>query len=186
MKICAACHADLPKDSYSRKQWKLDKCQRRCKVCTSGNREVQPIQKQDSDDQNTNEIIKKSDSICLENVEKISDEKLFKQPPPAEDCPICFLRLPTLQNILNSGTRYMSCCGKTICSGCVHAPVYDNQGNKVDNDKQNECPFCRIVAPKSNEEIIKRTMKRVEANDPIAIYNQGVFYRDGIRGYPQE
>ena len=25
------------------------------------------------------------------------DEELFKQPPPEEDCPICFLRIPTLK-----------------------------------------------------------------------------------------
>ena len=64
------------------------------------------------------------------------DEELFKQPPQLEgDCPICFLRMPTLA----SGYKYMSCCGKVICSGCIRAPLYDNQGNKVDNQK---CPFC--------------------------------------------
>ena len=56
----------MPKDSYSKKQWK-----------------------------NTNELIKSLDSImCLENVKKISDEELFKQRPPNDDCPICFL--PTI------------------------------------------------------------------------------------------
>ena len=49
------------------------------------------------------------------------DEKLFKQPPQPEDCPICFLLLPSI----NTGRRYKLCCGKDICSGCVHAPVYD-------------------------------------------------------------
>ena len=28
---------------------------------------------------------------------KNNDEELFKQPPPEEDCPICFLRIPTLK-----------------------------------------------------------------------------------------
>ena len=27
------------------------------------------------------------------------DKELFKQPPPAEDCPICFLRLPSLRAV---------------------------------------------------------------------------------------
>jgi len=59
---------------------------------------------------------------------ELRDEKLFKQPPPQYgDCPICFLRLP----LMNSGSRYQSCCGKVICSGCFHAPVYDNQGIKL-------------------------------------------------------
>ena len=33
---------------------------------------------------------------------------------------------------------------------------------------------------------MKRGMKRVELNDPIAIYNLGVCYRDGLYGYPQD
>ena len=28
----------------------------------------------------------------------ISDDELFKPPPPKEDCPICLLRLPTLES----------------------------------------------------------------------------------------
>ena len=118
----------------------------------------------------------------LRRAAELHDEKLFKQPPPPlEDCPICFLRMP----ILKSGKKYMTCCGKVICSGCAYAPVYDNQGNEVDEDKQNQCPFCRTLAPKSDEEIIERTMKRVEVNDPFAIYNQGNNYRDGKNGFKQ-
>jgi len=180
MKTCAACHANLPKDNYSKKQWKLD--QRRCKVCITNNREVQQQPIQDNNDQNTNEIVKALDSMYLENVDKkISDEDLFKQPPPLEDCPICFIRLPTLR----TGYRYMSCCGKEVCSGCFYAPVYDNQGNKVDNDKQNECPFCRTLAPKSDEEAVKRLKKRVEAGDAMAMHNLGNYYSDGEYGLPQ-
>ena len=38
-----------------------------------------------------------------------SNLALFAQPPPEHrDCPICFLRIPTLE----SGYRYKSCCGK--------------------------------------------------------------------------
>ena len=77
----------------------------------------------------------------------------------------------------------MLCCGKEICSGCHYAPVYDDQGNIVAKRK---CPFCRVPTAKSNEEIIKRTMKRVEMNDPIAIFNLGVYYSDGEYGYPQD
>ena len=46
-----------------------------------------------------------------------SDEDLFKQPPPREECPICMLPLP-----LDDGeTDYQACCGKVICCGCMHA-----------------------------------------------------------------
>ena len=179
MKICAACHEDLPKDSYSKKQWKLD--QRRCKICVANNREVQSIPpKLDDNDQNTNEIVKALDSMYLENVDKkISDEELFKQPPPLEDCPICFIRLP----ILDSGKNYNSCCGKMICCGCLHAPVYDDQGNEVDNEK---CPFCRTPWPTSDEEITERLTTRMEANDANAMFNLGVMYYRGTNYYPQD
>jgi len=181
MKICAACHTDLPKDSYSKKQWKLDESQRRCKVCTANNREVQPIPKQDNDNPNTTEIIKILDSVCLEDVEKISDEELIKQPPSQYgDCPICFLLLPA---VTGTGSRYYSCCGKIVCSGCSSAPVYDDQGNKVDNKK---CPFCRTPCSTSAEETIGRLKKRVKLGDPIAMYNLGWYYNDGRNGFPQD
>jgi len=77
----------------------------------------------------------------------------------------------------------MTCCGKEICSGCEYAPVYDHQGNQVDNKK---CPFCRTPDPTSVEEAVKRLKKRVEVRDAIAIYNLAVFYRDGTCGYPQD
>ena len=182
MKICAACHTDLPKESYSKKQWKLDIFQRRCKVCTAGNQEVQqPIPKHDNKDPpGTKAIIKYLDSKCMEYAgKKINDGELFKQPPPLEDCPICFLLMPSLA----SGWRYQTCCGKVICSGCIHAPVYDDQGNEVDNEK---CPFCRTPWPESDEEAIEREKMRVETGDPIAINNLGVYYRDGRHGYPQD
>jgi len=73
-----------------------------------------------------------------------------------------------------------------ICSGCIHAPVYDDQGNKVDINKQNECPFCRVVAPKSNKVSIERLKKRMEANDANAMRNVGCYYGNGRNGFPQD
>jgi len=48
----------------------------------------------------------------------------------------------------------------------IHAPVYDDQGNKVDNKK---CPFCRTPRPNTKEDAVERLKKRVEKEDPIAI-----------------
>lgn len=173
MKICAACHKDLPKQSYSKKQWKLD--QRRCKVCITNNREVQSIPTK----QHNNEIIKSLNSLCLKNIDrKISDEELFKQ-PPKEDCPICFVRIP----LLIKGSKYMACCGKEICNGCIHAPVYDNQGNIIAEEK---CPFCRTPRPNSEDELIERLTKRMKANDAKAMYNLGCCYSKGSRGKLQD
>ena len=179
MKICAACHTDLPKDSYSKKQWKLDECQRRCKVCTANNREVQPPPQQNDTNYDSG-LVKLLDSICLDDAAEISDEKLFAEPPSQYgDCPICFLRLPSLR----SGYRYMACCGKVLCSGCIYAPLYDDQGNKVDNRK---CPFCRTAYPKTEEEQIERCKVRMNAGDAFAIHGMGYNYQKGKYGFPRD
>ena len=117
--------------------------------------------------------------LAAERAAELHDVELFKQPPPEEDCPICFLLLPSFP----TGRTYMSCCGKVICNGCICAPLYDNQGNKINNKK---CPFCRTVAPKSDEEIIEEEKKRVEAGDAQAIHNLGWYHRDGEYGYSQD
>jgi len=114
---------------------------------------------------------------------ELHDIELFKPPPQLfGDCPICFVRLP----LLMTGSKYMTCCGKVICSGCIHAPLYDNQGNEVDNEKQNECPFCRTLAPKSDLELNRMRKKRVDLDDPLAIYGLGCYSREGTNGYAQD
>jgi len=109
---------------------------------------------------------------------ELHDIELFKQPPPKEDCPLCFLRIPALE----SGSRYYECCGKVICCGCVYAPVYDNQGNEVEK----KCPFCRSPASTSGKMTKERMMERVEANDPNAINTIGCNNRDGRYGFTQD
>ena len=88
------------------------------------------------------------------------DEELFKQPPAADDCPICEYRLPMLVN----GWRYMSCCGKVICSGCIHAPLYDNQGNKVDNKN---VLFVELRLLKQKKKQGKRKRKELRLMTPL-------------------
>ena len=102
------------------------------------------------------------------------EETLFIQPPPNEDCPICFLTLPTLE----TGQTYQPCCGKILCSGCIHAVQI------MDSDAK--CPFCRVPSPESDEELIERIMKRVEMDDAHAIHNLGCYYAEGIYSVPQD
>jgi len=117
---------------------------------------------------------------CKKRAAELHDEELFKQPPSQfEDCPICCLQMP----VLDTGSRYYTCCGKTICCGCIHAPRYDNRGNEVDNQY---CPFCRTSHPKTYEEITKQDEKRMDAGDVIAIYNRGCEFDSGECGLPQD
>ena len=106
---------------------------------------------------------------------ELHDEKLFKQPPPNKDCPICMLLLPSL----DTGSKNMSCCGKDICSGCIYAVVKRDGGVGL-------CPFCRTPAPTTNEKLIEQSKKRVEVDDATAIYNLGCCHVDGSHGLTQD
>ena len=117
---------------------------------------------------------------CERRVAELHDEVLFKEPPPEfGDCPICFLRMPTME----SGRKYMTCCGKMICSGCCHAFVYDNQGKIIAEEK---CPFCRTPLPTSGEEGVERLKKRMEVGDAYAFCMMGCLHDEGDYGVPQD
>ena len=114
---------------------------------------------------------------CKKHAAEIHEKALFRQ-PSLEDCPICFLRVPTLL----SGNRYEACCGKAICTGCIHAVAL----MRPDSHAIPKCPFCRTPAPTSAEEVIKRENKRIEVGDAQAIHNRACHYRDGRYGFPQD
>ena len=79
--------------------------------------------------------------------------------PPQEECPICMRVLP-LHPALES---YKACCGKTLCSGC-------NFQHRVKSGERSTCAFCRTAAPRSDEELLARLIKRVERKDPNALH----------------
>ena len=110
---------------------------------------------------------------CDRRVAELHDEKLFKQPPPEEDCPICFLLMPSLW----SGDKYMTCCGKLICSGCIYAGQMTVGGGL--------CPFCRTPTPTMDDQFMKHYEKRVELDDAHAIYDVACIYSEGKFGCPQ-
>ena len=72
--------------------------------------------------------------------------------------------------------------GKTICGGWVYSRIYSfrESGN---NEK---CPFCNADRSKTDEEIVEKIMKRVEANDATAIYVLGSYYNHGLYGLQQD
>jgi len=114
---------------------------------------------------------------CRKRAAELHDEELFKQPPPKEDCPICMERLPTIA----IGRTYMVCCGKEVCSGCSYAPVYDNQGNIVDN---RNCAFCRTPPPLRDR--LERYNTRLNMNDTQAICNLACYYNQGRYGLQRD
>jgi len=114
---------------------------------------------------------------CKKRAAELHDEKLFKQPPPLDDCPICMIRLPSLE----TGRMYMPCCGKTICIGCLHAFQ-----SRATSEKDYVCPFCRTPITSSEEEATKRMRERLNQNDAKGMYTFGAFYDRGQCGFPQD
>eukprot|EP00984_Skeletonema_dohrnii_P020442 scaffold9973_cov72-Skeletonema_dohrnii-CCMP3373.AAC.1 len=104
---------------------------------------------------------------CKKRVAELHDEILFKQPESSHwrDCPICCLPLP----IDPDKSTLMSCCCKLICDGCDCANVIREQDQKL----KHTCPFCRHPVPKSEEEFKRNILRRMKANDPVAIRQMG-------------
>jgi TPR repeat protein len=74
---------------------------------------------------------------------------------------------------------YYSCCGKSICKGCVYS--FHKSGNN-----NGKCPFCNADQGKTDEEAVEELMKRVEANDPGAIWLLAANYHHGLNGIQQD
>ena len=112
---------------------------------------------------------------CKKRAAELKDEILFKQPESTHlgDCSICCLPLPL------DPEKYClnSCCSKIICQGCNCANIQREHVGRL----QHICPFCRKSMP-NDEEINRRLMKRIEANDPVAMCHFGT-ERCKIRDY---
>ena len=103
----------------------------------------------------------------------ISDDLLFRDPPPREECSLCFM--PMLHSSCGKYMTYQPCCGKILCNGCWHAVCDEvKQGNMKD-----WCPFCRVPTTRNLEEIIQRFYDRMELNDPEAFYQIGLVNYNG-------
>ena len=111
----------------------------------------------------------KHKKACKERAAELRDEILFRQPESTHlgDCPICCLPLPLdLDKLV-----YMQCCSQTVCQGCNHA----NQLREMRGRLENKCAFCRAPLAKSEKEAERKNMDRVEANDPVAMYQLAFF-----------
>ena len=140
---------------------------------------------------------------CKLRAAELRDEALFKDPPPKEDCPICFSPMPvsliscvslpaatvssvpihdyaiTNKELAKEGMEEcFVCCGKSVCKGCIHS--CRESGTR-------KCPFCNAYrCSKTNEEMADEIMKRVEANDAASICLLANYYNHGLNGYQQD
>ncbi len=113
---------------------------------------------------------------CKKRAAELKDELLFKQPESAHlgDCPICFIpiSLATTEDEDVDEARYsvLTCCGKVVCIGCVHANIL----REIEERLPERCPFCRQLVPKTEAECLLNEMKRVKVNDPVALFYTGI------------
>ena len=105
---------------------------------------------------------------CKKRAAELRDELLFKQPESSHrgDCPICCLPL----QLDRSKSTMMTCCSKSICNGCNYA----NKMREIEGKRHPKCPFCRKPSPSTVEACDKMIMKRIEANDPVAMSRNGI------------
>ena len=115
----------------------------------------------------------KHKKACERRVAELHDEQLFKEVEP-EECPICMLPIP----IEDSASMFNSCCGKTICIGCIYA-IETSEGKDI-------CPFCRTPPPSSHEEGTKRIHKLMDNGNGEAYYLLAGYYAHGMHGLPQD
>ena len=111
---------------------------------------------------------------CKKRAAELRDELLFKQPESSHlgDCPICCLPIPM---DLDKHTM-LWCCSKLVCNGCICANIEREKEIRLIPS----CSFCRKNMLESSEECDKLMMKRVEANDPNAMWQQGeIEYDEG-------
>ena len=115
------------------------------------------------------------EAMCKERAAK--DEILFRQPESSHfgDCQICLLPI----SLDTDNSFMMSCCSKLVCNGCLYA----NMRREFEGRLQHACPFCRQPQPKTQAEADRNEMRRIEANDPVAMQQLGSKrYREGDYG----
>ena len=136
----------------------------------------------------SNSVSNSIDKI-VEDVGKLTvsdvDDKLFADPPPNEDCPICMLPIPFSTNHDHSSevsVAFQSCCGKMICTGCIVA--------SAERMKQGTlkiwCPYCRSPINWMSKGLIKRLEKRMKSKNADSFYCLGNRYYKGDLGLTKD
>ena len=113
---------------------------------------------------------------CKKRAAELYDERLFEEPPPPEDCPICMLPPHLYDN--STGMTFHACCGKKICSGCIYA--------MFESGAKDLCAFCRTPYAELNGEEVEKTKKLMEKGNADAFEHLAGYYAQGICGLPQD
>ena len=120
---------------------------------------------------------------CKKRAAELQDEELFKEHPSREECPICMLPLPLAVDQI----KFETCCGKTICMGCIHAMMKEERRKGKKKEELGMCPYCRTPRESSEEEAVERLKKLMEnKSSPTAFNIIATYYVDGEYGMPRD
>jgi hypothetical protein len=127
-----------------------------------------------TNNRNDSEFMGEFDGAWMQHLESSlrsgmrDDEDLFTIPTSSYrgECPICFLP----HSLDPSKSRMMTCCSKVICHGCC----ITEEIHALEGSREHKCIFCREPTPNSVEEADRQEMKRVKANDPVAMREVGI------------
>ena len=114
---------------------------------------------------------------CKQRAAELREEKLFKDHPPTEDCPICLVPLPFDETLPNC---FILCCGIMICAGCNYG-MFKDRGSK-----QQLCAYCRVPSPNTGEERVRRLKILMDKGNSRAFNHLGGYYDRGIMGMPRD
>ena len=119
----------------------------------------------------TLELGARLDNLLVTAQEETADIDIFAPIVEREECPICLLPLP----FNDEEIRFMTCCGKKICLGCIYKEVLGCMKDRRNPD-ENKCAFCRQQAPKNDIKALRKLMKK---NNPDAFINMSYRYKEG-------
>ena len=117
------------------------------------------------------ELEARLDNLLAINQTETANIDIFAPIEEREECPICLLPLP----IDDSEIRFMACCGKMICMGCICKHVVTETKNGV-QQHDHKCIFCRQLMPKNSVKAMKKLMKK---NNPHAHIQMANRYKEG-------
>ena len=119
---------------------------------------------------------------CKKHTE-LFEQKLFKDPPEREECPICMLPFPFYEK---NSSVFFPCCGTVVCKGCVHAQFKEDVNNGKEREDCHSCAFCRMPATRNEKERIHRLNRCVERNHAPSINRLAMIYMYGLEGVEKD
>lgn len=130
------------------------------------------------------EIETKLDDLLIRAKAEMADVDVLTAPPLKKECPICFLPFPLFpHSVSGSGSAFLSCCEKMVCSGCYYKNGMANRESGVEI----KCAFCRN--PMRNEcsesDYVNKMNKLVRNGNPDACMEMAKKYTNERFGVPR-